>query len=65
MTKKLTSNKKHKLGRQYKIGEGATSITLDIYGHVMPDSQERMMEALRNNFEAAIEQSKNKRCRSV
>ena len=30
-------DKKIKLGRQYKNGEDATSITLDIYGHVMPD----------------------------
>ena len=43
-----------------RAGHATVSITLDIYGHVMPDSQEAMMEEFGSAFEAAIKQVKNK-----
>ena len=43
-----------------RAGHAKVSITLDIYGHTMPDSQMTMMSEFGAAFEAAIEQAKNK-----
>jgi integrase len=43
-----------------RAGHATVSITLDIYGHVMPDSQESMMVDFGADFEKAAEQVKNK-----
>lgn len=45
-----------------RAGHAKVSITLDIYGHAMPDSQEEMMTNFGTKFEAALEQAKNKPC---
>jgi integrase len=43
-----------------RAGHASVSITLDVYGHMMPESQEAMMEEYGAAFEAAMEQVKNK-----
>jgi integrase len=43
-----------------RAGHAKVSITLDIYGHKMPDSQEIMMSEFGTAYEIAIEQVKNK-----
>ena len=43
-----------------RAGHATVSITLDVYGHMMPDSQEVMMAEFGTAFETAIEQVKNK-----
>ncbi len=43
-----------------RAGHAKVSITLDIYGHTMPDSQKTMMSEFGAAFETAIEQAKNK-----
>ena len=48
-----------------RAGHATVSITLNIYGHMMPDSQEAMMEEFGSAFEAAIEQAKNKAPQSI
>jgi integrase len=48
-----------------RAGHATVSITLDIYGHMMPDSQDTMMAEFGAEFEAAIEQAKNKTTRNV
>ncbi len=47
-----------------RAGHAATSITLDIYGHVMPDSQERMMEEFGAEYEVELERARNKAAES-
>lgn len=48
-----------------RAGHATVSITLNIYGHMMPDSQEAMMEEFGSAFEAAIEQATNKAPQSM
>ena len=44
-----------------RIGHANPAITLKIYSHIMPGSDETMMEEFGIAFEAAIEQGKHKK----